>query len=57
MSSASEYDDRAGFARRAVAVREHDVGSVLRADNNMLLSRKIKPLLEAADRLRTQAEL
>lgn len=31
--------------------------NALRADNNMLLSRKIKPLLEAADRLRTQAEL
>lgn len=29
----------------------------LRADNNMLLSRKIRPLLELDDRLRTQAEL
>jgi hypothetical protein len=29
----------------------------LRADNNMLLSRKIRPLLEISDRLRTQAEL
>lgn len=29
----------------------------LRTDNNMLLSRKIKPLLELSDRLRTQAEL
>ncbi|HEV2688312.1 MAG TPA: hypothetical protein VGV35_07150, partial [Bryobacteraceae bacterium] len=28
-----------------------------RADNNMLLSRKVRPILEAADRLRTQAEL
>jgi len=27
----------------------------LRADNNMLLSRKIKPLMDVADRLRTQA--
>jgi len=29
----------------------------LRADNNMLFSGKIRPLLEAADRLRTMAEL
>jgi hypothetical protein len=28
-----------------------------RADNNMLLSRKVRPILEAADRLRMQAEL
>jgi hypothetical protein len=31
--------------------------NTLRADNNMLLSRKIRPLLELSDRLRTQAEL
>lgn len=31
--------------------------SALRADNNMLLSKKIKPLLELADRLRSQADL
>jgi hypothetical protein len=31
--------------------------SSLRADNNMLLSKKIKPLLELADRLRSQADL
>lgn len=31
--------------------------SAARADNNLLLSRKIRPLLDAADRLRTQAEL
>jgi hypothetical protein len=31
--------------------------SALRADNNMLLSRKIRPILDSADRLRTQAEL
>jgi hypothetical protein len=31
--------------------------SRLRADNNMLLSKKIKPLLELADRLRSQADL
>lgn len=29
----------------------------LRADNNMLMSRKVKPLLELADRLRSQADL
>jgi hypothetical protein len=29
----------------------------VRSDNNMLLSRKIKPLLDMADRLRSQAEL
>jgi hypothetical protein len=29
----------------------------VRADNNMLLSRKVRPLLEMADRLRSQAEL
>jgi hypothetical protein len=29
----------------------------LRSDNNMLLSRKVKPLIELADRLRSQAEL
>jgi hypothetical protein len=29
----------------------------LRADNNMLLSRKVRPILELADRLRSQAEL
>lgn len=29
----------------------------LRADNNMLLSKKIKPLIELADRLRSQADL
>ena len=28
-----------------------------RSDNNMLLSRKVRPILEAADRIRTQAEL
>jgi hypothetical protein len=32
---ASEYDDRAGFTRRAVAVRQHHVGSVLGVDNNV----------------------
>jgi hypothetical protein len=31
--------------------------SQLRADNNMLFSKKIRPLLEMADRLRSQAEL
>ena len=31
--------------------------NALRSDNNMLLSRKIRPLLELSDRLRTQAEL
>ena len=31
--------------------------SALRADNNMLLTKKIKPLLELADRLRSQADL
>jgi hypothetical protein len=31
--------------------------NALRADNNMLLSRKIRPMLELSDRLRTQAEL
>lgn len=31
--------------------------NALRADNNMLLSRKVKPLMELADRLRSQAEL
>ncbi|HET6247070.1 MAG TPA: hypothetical protein VFE47_05165 [Tepidisphaeraceae bacterium] len=31
--------------------------NALRADNNMLLSRKIRPILDAADRLKTQAEL
>ena len=31
--------------------------NALRADSNMLLSRKIRPILEMADRLRTQAEL
>lgn len=29
----------------------------VRSDNNMLLSRKVRPLLEMADRLRSQAEL
>ena len=29
----------------------------LRQDNNMLLSRKVRPLLEMADRLRSQADL
>jgi hypothetical protein len=31
--------------------------NALRADNNMLLSKKIKPILEAGERLRSQAEL
>ncbi|MGH7214133.1 MAG: hypothetical protein ACREIT_05160 [Tepidisphaeraceae bacterium] len=31
--------------------------STLRADNNTLLSRKIRPIMELADRLRSQAEL
>jgi hypothetical protein len=31
--------------------------SQLRADNNMLLSKKIRPLVELSDRLRSQAEL
>jgi hypothetical protein len=31
--------------------------STLRSDNNMLLGRKIKPLLDLADRLRTQSDL
>lgn len=31
--------------------------SALRQDNNMLLSRKVRPLLEMADRLRAQADL
>jgi hypothetical protein len=31
--------------------------NTLRSDNNMLLSRKIKPLTDLADRLKTQAEL
>jgi hypothetical protein len=31
--------------------------NTLRSDNNMLLSRKIRPLLEMSDRLRSQAEL
>jgi hypothetical protein len=31
--------------------------NTLRSDNNMLLSRKVRPLLEMADRLRSQAEL
>jgi hypothetical protein len=31
--------------------------STLRSDNNLLLSRKIEPLLRSADRLRAQAEL
>ena len=31
--------------------------NALKADNNMLLSRKIRPMLELSDRLRTQAEL
>lgn len=31
--------------------------STLRSDNNMLLSRKVKPLLDLADRLRTQTDL
>lgn len=31
--------------------------SALRQDNNMLLSRKVKPLLEMSDRLRSQADL
>jgi hypothetical protein len=31
--------------------------SALRTDNNMLLSRKIQPILDLADRLRSQAEL
>jgi len=31
--------------------------NTLRSDNNMLLSRKVRPLLEMSDRLRSQAEL
>ena len=31
--------------------------NALRADNNMLMSRKVKPLLELADRVRAQADL
>jgi hypothetical protein len=31
--------------------------NALRSDNNMLLSRKVKPLMELADRLRSQADL
>jgi hypothetical protein len=31
--------------------------NALRADNNMLMSRKVKPLLEMADRVRAQADL
>jgi hypothetical protein len=31
--------------------------NALRADNNMLMSKKVKPLLELADRLRSQADL
>ncbi|HEY8667290.1 MAG TPA: hypothetical protein VIL86_11525 [Tepidisphaeraceae bacterium] len=31
--------------------------NTLRADNNMLLSKKVKPLMELADRLRAQADL
>jgi hypothetical protein len=31
--------------------------STLRADNNMLLSRKVRPLIQMSDRLRTQADL
>ncbi|MCC7351854.1 MAG: hypothetical protein IT446_14940 [Phycisphaerales bacterium] len=31
--------------------------STLRSDNNMLLSRKVKPLLDLSDRLRTQTDL
>jgi hypothetical protein len=31
--------------------------STLRSDNNMLLSKKIRPLIEMADRLRSQADL
>jgi len=31
--------------------------STLRSDNNMLLGRKVKPLLDLADRLRTQTDL
>jgi hypothetical protein len=31
--------------------------STLRSDNNLLLSRKVKPLLDLADRLRAQADL
>src|SRR5206468_6115628 len=31
--------------------------NVVRADNNVMLSRKVRPILDAAERLRTQAEL
>lgn len=31
--------------------------NLLRADNNLLLSRKVRPLIEMADRLRSQADL
>jgi hypothetical protein len=31
--------------------------NALRADNNMLLSRKVKPMIDMADRLRSQADL
>jgi hypothetical protein len=31
--------------------------NAIRADNNMLLSRKVRPLLELADRVRAQADL
>ena len=31
--------------------------NTIRAENNMLLSKKIRPLVEAADRLRTQSDL
>jgi hypothetical protein len=35
VTGTSEYDDRAGLTRHAVAVRQHHVGGVLRVDDNM----------------------
>src|SRR2546421_165057 len=35
MIDASELDDRAGFTRQAIAIRQDHVGGVLRVDDNM----------------------
>src|SRR3954468_724308 len=35
MIDASELDDRAGFTRQAIAIRQDHVGGILRVDDNM----------------------